>query len=348
MLTTQTNYDGDGNVAQVERPNGDTVYYLYDLSDLPLSTQIDPSPVTKAQAQTTPTYETYAYDAAGNRVTHTDADTRTDTVTLDADNRTVQDVATALGPGGTTVITTTNTFDPDGNIVSWTRQTQTQTGPVQTGTDSATFDAADRQTSSTDNGLVTRYGYDAAGQQRSHTIADGATTVTTTRDPEGRAIALAEGLGGSGPYTGRLGYNLDDLPITITLPGGVAEGLGYDASSRLVTETLAGPASSPATTILSSAYAYGYNPLNWTTRTTTLSGTDTLVHDARGRLTSESGPQVVTTGGADKWTYDANGNLLSQIGDDGYPVTYTYTSAITPNQLQTMVMGDGQPTAFYL
>ncbi len=375
---------------------------------------------------------------------------------------------------------------------------------MQTQTDSATYDAADRLTSSTDNGLITRYGYDAAGQQRSHTIADGTTLVTTSLDAEGRAIALAEGLGGSGPYVGRMGYNLDDLPITMTLPGGVAEGMGYDASSRLVTQTLTGPpvvtlgnahsgsyqdtgdandmqgsqlstgpqggqltavsayvgaidptpandqyqvalyadsggapgalvaasasatltanawntvplaatlapntsywllyntnastaqynnlaydaggvgsyspaaqpfgswpsafgastslaygyslyatlasgAANPALT-LASSYAYGYNPLNWTTSTTTLSGTDTLVHDARGRLTSESGPQVVATGGSYRWTYDANGNLLSQIGDDGYPVTYTYTQAITPNQLQTMVMGDGQPTASY-
>ncbi len=62
---------------------------------------------------------------------------------------------------------------------------------------------------------------------------------------------------------------------------------------------------------------------------------------------SETGPQVVATGGTYKWTYDPNGNLTSQIGDDGYPVTYTYTQAITPNQLQTMVMGDGQPTASY-
>lgn len=45
-------------MAQVERPNGDTVYNLYDLTDLPLSTQIDPSPVPKSQAQKAPTYET--------------------------------------------------------------------------------------------------------------------------------------------------------------------------------------------------------------------------------------------------------------------------------------------------
>ncbi len=348
-LTTQTAYDGDGNVAQVQQPNGDTVYNLYDLTDLPLSTQIDPAPVNKSQAQQEPTYETYSYDAAGNQVSHTDADNRTDTLMLDADNRTVQDVATALGPGGTTTITTTNSFDPDGNTVSWTRQTQPPTGPVQTQTDSATFDAADRQTSVTDNGLVTRYGYDAAGQQRTHTIVDGTTPVTTTFDTEGRAVAITENMGGAGPYTGRLGYNMNDLPLTMTLPGGsgVQEAIGYDPSGRLTNLTLAGPTTSPATTTLSSSYAYGYNPLNWTTSTTTLSGTDTLAHDAQGRLTSETGPQVVATGGMYKWTYDKNGNLVSQIGDDGYPVTYTYTSAITPNQLQTMVMGDGQPTAYY-
>jgi len=259
----------------------------------------------------------------------------------------VQDVATAPGPGGTTVITTTNTFDPDGNTVSWTRQTQPPTGPVQTQTDSATYDAADRQTSGIDNGLTTAYGYDAAGQQRTHTIVDGATAVATTLDAEGRAIAISEGLGGAEPYTGRMGYNLNDLPVTMSLPGGIQEALGYDASSRLTSLTLNGPASSPATTTLSSSYAYGYNPLDWTTSTTTLSGTDTLVHDAQGRLTSESGPQVVATGGAYRWTYDNNGNLLSQTGDDGYPVTYTYTQAITPNQLQTMVMGNGQPTTYY-
>jgi len=207
-LTTQTNYDGDGNVAQVQQPNGDTVYNLYDLTDLLTSTQTDPSPVSKGAAQTAPKYETYAYDAAGNQISHTDADNRADSTTLDAATCTVQDVATVPGPTGTTTITTTTSFDPDGNTVSWTRQTQTQGGAVQTQTDSATYDAADRQTSSTDNGLVTRYGYDAAGQQRSHTIVDGATPVTTTPvtttlDTEGRTVAIAVGLGGSGRYIGR-------------------------------------------------------------------------------------------------------------------------------------------------
>jgi len=95
---------------------------------------------------------------------------------------------------------------------------------------------------STDNGLTTSYGYDAAGRQRTHTIVDGTTGVATTLDSEGRAVALSESLGGSGPYTGRWGYNLNDLPVTLTVPGGVHGALGYDPSSRLVTTTLSGPA----------------------------------------------------------------------------------------------------------
>ena len=348
-LTTRTFYDGDGNVAQVQQPNGDTVYNLYDLSDLLLSTQIDTSPVSKTGAKGMSTYDFYSYDAAGNQIRHSDADNRTDLMTLDAADRTVRDAVSTPGATGTTLITTTTSYDPDGNTVFWTRQTQTPSGPVGTQTDSATVDAADRQVATTDNGLTTRYGYDAAGRQRVHTIVDGVTGVVTTMDSEGRAVALSEGLGGSGPYVGRMGYNMNDLPVTATLPGGsgITEGLGYDSSSRLTSLTLTGPASSPATTTLSSSYAYGYNALNWTTSTTTLSGTDTLVHDAQGRLTSETGPQVVAKGGTYAWTYDQNGNLISQIGDDGYPVTYTYTQAITPNEVQSMVMGDGQPTAFY-
>ncbi len=248
-LTTRTYYDGDGNVAQVQQPNGDVTYNTYDFADELRTVEVDPAPVGKGGAPGQPRVDSYTYDAAGNQVTHLDADNRTDTTTPDAANRTVQDVATVPGSGGTaatgTVITTTTSFDPDGNTVSWTRQTQTQTGPVQTQTDSATFDAADRQTSSTDNGLTTAYGYDAAGQQRTHTIADGATTVTTSLDPAGRQTGISEGMGGSGPYTGRTGYNANDLPVTMTLPGGsgVQEAMGYDASSRLVTQTLAGPTS---------------------------------------------------------------------------------------------------------
>ncbi len=76
------------------------------------------------------------------------------------------------------------------------------------------------------------YGYDAAGQQRSHTIVDGTTPVTSTLDAAGRTTSIAEGLGGSGPYTSTYGYNRNDLPISATMPGAVQEQVGYDSNSR--------------------------------------------------------------------------------------------------------------------
>jgi len=175
------------------------------------------------------------------------------------------------------------------------------------------------------------YGYDAAGQQRSHTIVDGTTPVTSTLDVERRTTAIAEGLGGSGPYTSTYGYNANDLPISTTMPNGVHTSMGYDPNSQLISVTATGPAQTPATTTLSSAYAYGYNATGWLTSTTTLSGTDTITHDAQGRLTADCGPQVVAKGGCARWTYDANGNLLTATDDSGVTDVYSYTAG-QPNE----------------
>ncbi len=185
--------------------------------------------------------------------------------------------------------------------------------------------------STTNDGLLTRYGYDAAGRQRSHTIVDGTTPVTSTLDAEGRTTAIAENMGGSGPYTSTYGYNQNDLPISLTLPGAVHDAMGYDPNSQLISVTAAGPAQTPATTTLSSAYAYGYNATGWLTSTTTLSGTDTITHDAQGRLTVDCGPQVVAKGGCARWTYDANGNLLTATDDSGVTDVYSYTAG-QPNE----------------
>jgi len=336
-LTTLTAYDQDGNVAQTRQPNGDVVYNAYDAADRLTNVEIDPALLTKAQAATHPSYEAYGYDAAGNQTVAVDADNRLTTSQYDGDNRAVQSVAASTAPTGTTTITTTTGYDPDGNTLRQTSQTVDSTSPgaVQTHAITSAYNPADWETSTSDDGYTTTYGYDAAGQQRSETIVDGTTPVTMQLDAEGRVTSIGESYGGAGPYTSQYAYNADDLPTTITLPGGVTESAGYDANSALTRLTVSGPNTGVTTTTLATAYGYGYNAAGWTTSTTTISGTDAIAHDGAGRLTSDCGPQVEVRNTGDhcyRWTYDANGNVTSQVADNGATEVYAY-SPTQPNEV---------------
>jgi len=350
-LTTLTAYDQDGNVAQTQQPNRDVVYNLYDAADRLTNVEIDPgpTPLTKAQATTHPSYKAYSYDAAGNQVQYTDADNRTTTTQYDGASRAVQSVAVSVPPAGTTTITTMLGYDPNGNVVNQIRQTtDTATpGPAQTHTVTAAYNAADWETSTSDDGYTTTYGYDAAGQQRTETIVDGSTPVTMQLDPEGRVTSIGEGYGGAGPYTTHYAYNADDQPTSITLPNGVVEAAGYDANSALTSLVATGPNMGTITNTLSTPYGYGYNAAGWTTSTTTISGTDTIAHDGAGRLTDETGPQVENPSHAYHWSYDGNGNLTTQTTDLGTTETYDY-SATQPNTvIHSTAPGYLNPDTYY-
>ncbi len=342
-LATTIRYDHDGNVYQVQQPNGDVTINTYDAADQLHTTEIDPVAISSA---THAVQQSYSYDAAGDRTEGYDFDGRHSTLTLDGAGRDVQAVVVTTAPTGTTTITTTATYDPDGDTLQKTTQTQNGTGPIQTSATAATYNANDWATFMTDNGLTTAYGYDSVGRTRTHTIIDGNTPVTIALDPGGRATTISENVGGTGPYATTFSYNALGEVTTMAMPGGVQETAGYDNDGRVTSVSATGPGTGSPSTTLTSAYGYSYNALGWITRTTTLSGTDTIAHDAKGRVTDETGPQVVAASGAYHWTYDQNGNMLSQIGDDGAPVTYTYNSRV-PNEVQTMVMGDGQPTSYY-
>ncbi len=272
-----------------------------------------------------------SYDQHGD-TTSIDADGRSTTTTRDGDNRTVQD--TSVTGDGATVITTTIGDDPDGNALRQVRQTQVSSGPVQTHTITNTYNAADWQMSTTDDGLATGYGYDAAGQRRSETILNGSVPVTRTLDAAGRLTGVAENAGGTGPNTSAIGYNQDDLVTSVRVPGGVAEQAGYDPDSRLISVTATGPNTGSSATTLNSAYGYGYDALNrLTALTTTVNGAITstqFIHDAQGRLTQWSG-QV---NGPEMWSYDGNGNIITNteyIGGMQRTSIYTY-SATQPNE----------------
>ncbi len=340
-LTTLTAYDLDGNVAQVEQPQGNTTYNSYDLADQVTEELLYPHPVG-APGATDPAYTSYGYDGAGNVTVTIDADGRSTTTTLDGDNRTVGD--RSITGDGATVITTTMGYDPDGNTLRQTQQTQVSSDPVQAHTITDTYNPADWETAMSDDGLLTRYGYDAAGQQRTHTILNGTTPVTSTLDAAGRTTSIAEGLGGTGPYTSTNGYNQNDLPISATLPGSIQEQAGYDPNSRLISVTATGPNTGNSATTLASAYTYGYNAVGWTTGlTTTVNGAITstqIQHDAQGRLTHWTG-QV---NGPETWSYDANGNIISNTEYlQGMQRTsvYTYSPSVPNERLQGHTDGLG-------
>jgi len=321
--TTTTRYDLDGNVYQVNQPTGATTVNTYDLADDLVTSETDGAPVLTATHQN---QTTYRYDAAGNAVETRDPDGRDTVTTFDGDSRAVAEVSTTPGVTGTITMTTTTGYDPDGNTLAQTVQTRDSVGNVQTFTNSATFDAADNQTSATDNGLTTNYGYDAAGQQRTETIQNGASTVTRTLDPQGRETALAEG-----GYTTSFGYNANDLITAITLPGGVSESAQYDANNRLTVWHDPGPGQNVT-------YAYGYDAASRVTAFTAVSGTDALTYDAQSRLISDCGPQVEARSldHCYHWTYDGAGNITTATADAGTPITYTYTYNPQNNELTTL------------
>jgi len=312
-LVTGTRYDQDGNVAQTQQPNGDVTYDTYDLADQLTGVEIDPAPVGKGGGVGQPTYESYSYDKAGTLVESVDADNRDHKNTLDGDNRTTRTVDTAYSGPTATTITTTLQYDPDGNTLSQVRQTQGPAGPVQTHTVTNTYNAADWETATSDDGLTTSYGYDAAGQQRSHTIMNGTTPVTSVLDAEGRTTSIAENMGGTGPYTSTFGYNQNDLVTSAGMPGTVQEQAAYDPNSRLTHVGATGPNTGSSATTLNSAYDYGYNAVGWTTGLTwTVNGamtTTQITHDAQGRVTQWSGQP----NGPETWSYDANGNSTRNV-----------------------------------
>ncbi len=348
-LTTLNAYDLDGNVAQTVQPNGDVTYNVYDAADRLTNVEIDPAPLTKAQAATHPSYEAYSYDGAGNQTFAQDADIRATTTQYDGAGRLTQSVAASTAPTGTTTITTTTQYDPDGNAVQQITRTVDSTSPgqVQTHVTTSSYNAADWETSTSDDGYTTSYGYDAAGQRRTETIIDGVMPVTMQLDAEGRVASIGEGYGGAGPYTVRYAYNADDLPTTVTLPNGVSERAGYDANSALTSLTATGPNMGTITNTLNTAYGYGYNAAGWTTSTTTILGTDTVAHDRAGRLTDEAGAQVDNPTHAYHWAYDPNGNVTAQTADLGTTESYAYSPTQPNTLLQTHAPGYPNPDTYY-
>ena len=110
-----SSYNLNGQLVRVQQANGDVNFSSYDLAGDLLSQETD----TGGASTTAPSgtnSKTFSYDAAGNLVSTKDYDGHLTTLTINGAGETTQRVASYSNAQGTSLITTTQQFDADGNI----------------------------------------------------------------------------------------------------------------------------------------------------------------------------------------------------------------------------------------
>jgi len=295
-----------------------------------LSQELDPG------APNTPTgahQESFAYDAAGNRIGSLDFRGGATQMTVDGDNRQTAQLDSFTG---TTPISSTAGFDPDGNLVS-----QLQTIGSQSHAFGATLNPADWPQQATNDGLTSSTVGSGGGDVLAQTIQNQAGTVTYNVDQAGRDNQIGVlSMGASTPLTTTYAFNDNEQMTGVALPNNVEQDAGYDGANRL---TSLSAQSTSNHTLLNNSYQYGYDPLGLTSAiTTTVQGTATtqnLGHDAAGRLTAVTG--TAPTG---SWSYDGRGNITSATSN-GTTTTYTHATS-NPEELASTSIS-GQPTTYY-
>ncbi len=328
----------DGKEASVTDADGNKTAYAYDGFDR-LAQTTYPAVTLPGQVDVLD-FESFAYDANGNAVSHRLRGGGSVTSVFDALNRMTGRTVPAYG-GQAAAVTTTTAYDLAGretavsdtlgNVIASAydaagrRASTTQTIPGLTGTKTVSYqyDAASNRTRLTwPDGYYVGYTFDALNRMSS-AAENGATTLATySYDPLSRRTGLAYGNGttvaaaysAAGDLTSLVHDLLgtaDDATTTLT----------YTPAHQLGRESVSNPAwdRSPPT---AATVAYVPNGLN---QYTTVGGAS-FVHDAQGNLTSD---------GARTFAYDAENRLLTATVA-GTTTTYAYdprgrrTAKLTP------------------
>jgi len=238
---------------------------------------------------------TYAYDAAGRRISFVDAANRETRYTYDVRNR----------------LTKTTFAD----------NTFTET----------TFDGMGRPLTAKDQeGRVTRDAYDEVGNLLSVIDPNGATT-QYTYDARKNLLSSTDASG----HTARFEYDALNRLVKRVLPLGMAELLTYDqVGNRATRADFSGRQTSyefdpmnrltarkPDPSLGEPAVFYSYTETGMRRSMIDASGTTTYTYDQRDRLLNKQTPQGTLT-----YTYDLAGNLTSMRSSnaDGVSVDYTY------------------------
>ncbi len=259
----------------------------------------------------------YGYDAAGRRVSITNAlnqGTRfaydaggNQTNVIDALNRSTAYVYDALNRQ-------TKILFPDNTSESYG------------------YDALNRKIAATNQAnIVTRFGFDVVGQLIAVTNAFGTSQAMVTRyvyDEVGNMLQQIDGLNRTNLYT----YDALGRRTKETLPGTQAQTFGYDAVGNLIRQTnfnsvvitnqfdalnrLTNKAS-----INGYKITFAYSPTGQRTNMTDASGTTSYTYDVRDRVLTKSAPAGTLT-----YTYDGFGNqaTVQSSTASGVSVTYGY------------------------
>ncbi|MFF8607172.1 RHS repeat-associated core domain-containing protein [Streptomyces sp. NPDC015346] len=255
---------------------------------------------------------TYTYDDLGRPAAVQDGRGVTTLYTYDHRDR-----ITKVDTSG--YATVTYSYDGDGNL------TQRSDG---TGVTAYAFDPLSRETVRTlQNGSQTRLTYTPAGNV--DTYEDPAGLTDYTWNEVNRLTQFKDPTGKVTTYT----YNNNDVRTKTTYPGGTAQEVTLDKSSR--PEKVR--ATSAKGTLVDLAYTYGYDhDANTTTplkdggkirtRTDAVAGMKTTyTYDGAGRFSYAKEEKGTALNSSWQYCYDLAGNLTSQGVDPGCPRGTTYT-----------------------
>jgi len=273
----------------------------------------------------------YAYDPAGNVVSATDANGKTNQFAYDALNR-LTNIAYADGSA------VSYAYDSDGNRAA-------MADPH--GTTVYSYDALDRLLAVTNpGGKVVGYAYDPAGNRGSLTYPDGKTMVYAY-DRLNRLTSATDWLGKTTGYTYDPAGNL----VQTQYPNRAGTAFGYDPANRLtqvvnsvfglpllnIQYALDKVGNRTSVSVDGVATAYAYDPLN-ELLSAQLGPLKTIwAYDPVGNRVKETSPLGTTayaydaddrllTAGASAFSFDRNGNLVTKTSP-GSAFNYAYDAA---------------------
>ncbi len=358
--STQYEYDDRDRLTSITDPLGNSVHYTYDAMGRPTSAAYSNGRTEEYQydalGQLTQISDNLGiryqatYNALGKKTQELTATTRTgDSYTYDITNRTYDNrgrLLTVSRPGNQTVSyaydalnhltsftdaggnTQTFAYDAAGNLVS-------HTDPMQ-GTTSMTYDAARHMVTLTDpKGNTTTYAYDDAGRTTLTTFPNNKTE-QYTYDQRGNMVKFKDKAGNEIRYT----YDAVDHLTSIIYPDGNSDQYAYDALGRRISVSGGG------STVTMTYDALGRTLTEAVATPFATTATTSYAYD------DEAGSETITypNGRMVKTEYDLR-NCPSTISSTASPTSPVFLTAATytiraDNRPEQLTYGNGVTTTY--